>query len=79
MIRKRALLSLSALLLLFTVSCSGCGLRYKEAKVGPRKVLVNRFSDKVTHFWNGKKWEALSPAARSTLQALYDAQRSAAQ
>ena len=66
-------------LLASLTSCAPGGsldkLRHKEARVGYRRVLVNRYSDKVTYYWGNGKWGRLDLSAQAALQNLYEAQK----
>jgi len=68
-----------ALLSMFTVSCGDARgidrLRYREARAGARRVLVNRFSDEISYYWNSDKWEKIPPQAKKAVQALYEYQK----
>ncbi len=76
--RKFILLILIIFLFLTTSCAKGSGLdrlTHKEVVAGSRKVLVNRFTDRVTYYWAGDGWERPQEAARATLQALYEGER----
>ncbi len=66
--------------LFLTTSCAkGAGLdrlTHKEVVAGSRKVLVNRFTDRVNYYWTDGRWKTPQEAARTTLQALYEKENS---
>ena len=76
---KKGTLITAALAVSASLLLTSCGdargldrLRYKEVRVGVRRVLVDRFSDKVTYFLSNGKWQRLSPQPMKAIQALYD-------